>query len=361
MENEFRLNDICPYFTRFELDFPASVLQSARKGERVLDPFCGSGTTLFAARMAGLYGAGVDSNPVAVAVAKAKLTTVSLADVMERATRILACDNAGIPLPEGPFWETCFSRETLVSLTKFRDYFSHGARDDTDTFLTALVAGLLHGPCTPVKQRYFSNHMPASFAPAAESLLEYWRGAGLKPPRVNIPRLIEERTRFLLMVPPGPGFGRVTTGDSRSVEAYLDGDPFDKVITSPPYYGLNSFVADQWLRMWLIGNPREASGLVCQDDADVYVHDLALVWRNCASFCRAGATLAIRFGVTAAHENLDTFSMLESSLQSADAGWHVDLCEPFRTSAIPLTSPLPFRVPAAPPVAEFTLLAHLQG
>ena len=63
------LNGICPYFTMFPLDFPLNILQCrAKHGESVLDPFCGRGTTIFAARLTGLSSVGVDSSPVAAAM-----------------------------------------------------------------------------------------------------------------------------------------------------------------------------------------------------------------------------------------------------------------------------------------------------
>ena len=44
------LNGICPYFTMFPLDFPLGILgRRAKPDDRVLDPFCGRGTTNFAA------------------------------------------------------------------------------------------------------------------------------------------------------------------------------------------------------------------------------------------------------------------------------------------------------------------------
>src|SRR6266705_1167133 len=71
------LNGICPYYTMFPLDFPMRVLSRVdRPGGWVLDPFCGRGTTNFAARVLGLPNVGFDSNPVAIAIAAAKLTTV---------------------------------------------------------------------------------------------------------------------------------------------------------------------------------------------------------------------------------------------------------------------------------------------
>ena len=39
----------------------------------MVDPFCGRGTTNFAARLKGLPTIGFDSNPVAVAIAQGKL------------------------------------------------------------------------------------------------------------------------------------------------------------------------------------------------------------------------------------------------------------------------------------------------
>ena len=64
------LNAICPYFTMFPLGFPLRILRErAARADWVLDPFCGRGTTNYAARVLGLPSLGVDSSPVAVAIA----------------------------------------------------------------------------------------------------------------------------------------------------------------------------------------------------------------------------------------------------------------------------------------------------
>ncbi len=63
---ELRLNTICPYFTMFPLSFPFKVLCNAQKTDLVYDPFCGRGTTNYAARLLGIKSYGVDSNSFAL-------------------------------------------------------------------------------------------------------------------------------------------------------------------------------------------------------------------------------------------------------------------------------------------------------
>jgi len=59
------------------LDLPLFLFQKlARPGETVLDPFCGSGTTLVAAKMSGLNAVGVDNDPQAVATARQRLADI---------------------------------------------------------------------------------------------------------------------------------------------------------------------------------------------------------------------------------------------------------------------------------------------
>ncbi len=47
---------------------------SSNADDLVLDPFCGSGTTLVAARQLGRRWAGIDANPEALDIARKRLT-----------------------------------------------------------------------------------------------------------------------------------------------------------------------------------------------------------------------------------------------------------------------------------------------
>src|SRR5688572_5239058 len=102
----------------FPLDFPLEQLRLYPKTTRVLDPFCGRGTTVYAARLAGVPAVGVDINPVAVAITQAKLARASVEQVVELAGDLLSGRTGAVP--EGEFWQWCFHPDTLWEVVTLR-------------------------------------------------------------------------------------------------------------------------------------------------------------------------------------------------------------------------------------------------
>ncbi len=235
------LNAICPYFTMFPLEFPRRILaRHARAGQRVLDPFCGRGTTNFAARLAGLETLGVDSNPVAVAITAAKLTTSDVKAVMSAARRILATTR-GTTIPQGEFWERAFHPAVLRKLCRFRAGLLTDCRSSARQVLRGIILGALHGPLGKKTQSYFSNQCTRTYAPKPGYAVKYWRVNRLTAPSVDLLDVIRRRAeRFLVpSLPPSTGMSRL--GDSRRANAVIPNSEegtFDWVITSPPYYGM---------------------------------------------------------------------------------------------------------------------------
>lgn len=353
-----RLDAICPYFTRFPLSFPLEGLRDARAGESLLDPFCGCGSALFAARLKGMFCAGVECNPVAVAITRAKIPDVSPEAVIAHAEKLLATGELGATVPDGSFWEGCFAPNTLDAVCRFRTHFSKTITTTTDKVLCGLLLGLLHGPSD--RGRYLSNIMPASYAPDRDSLIAYWTANNLFPPEVNVMEVIEKQAKDLLSAKMEAARGQVVLGDSRMPETYSTLPAFDWVITSPPYFGLNSFMDDQWLRHWFLGNPVAPDGLLDQTDTGSYVQDLARVWRHCSTVCRPGAWLLVRFGGVPGFEEETPQDLLSNSFGIADAGWRIERIKRVTVKPHRAPQPLPFSLPAARPVNEFELYARLE-
>ncbi|MBQ3160843.1 MAG: site-specific DNA-methyltransferase [Oscillospiraceae bacterium] len=69
---------IHPYPAKFIPELPREIIMECTKERNVvLDPFCGSGTTLLEACIAGRKSIGIDSNPVATLISRAKTTALT--------------------------------------------------------------------------------------------------------------------------------------------------------------------------------------------------------------------------------------------------------------------------------------------
>lgn len=74
-----KVEAIHPYPAKFIGDIPAAFLSSlpVPKGTAVLDPFCGSGTTLLEAQKAGHPSVGIDLNPIACLISRVKTSPMA--------------------------------------------------------------------------------------------------------------------------------------------------------------------------------------------------------------------------------------------------------------------------------------------
>jgi len=68
-----------PYAAKFIPQIPRRLIKmyAPRSEDVVLDPFCGSGTTLVEAKFAGRHSIGVDMNPLAIMISKSKVNRIN--------------------------------------------------------------------------------------------------------------------------------------------------------------------------------------------------------------------------------------------------------------------------------------------
>jgi hypothetical protein len=320
------LNTICPYFTMFPLTFPLRVLANERSRDRwVLDPFCGRGTTNFAARIKGLPSVGIDSSPVATAIAEAKVVTTTLRTVTDCASRIINEAPDPLAIPNQPFWRWAYSKTTLVQICRIREELMRNCKSPARKVLRAIMLGALHGPLNKGLPSYFSNQNPRTFAPKPAYALKFWKQRDLKPPVVDVTGVIQRRAERFLSVHLPRVEGRVFRRDSRR---WIDPDfegLFSWVITSPPYYGMTTYIPDQWLRNWFLGGPDavdyESRNTDLQHSSpEHFSQQLRQVWINAAFMSTEDAHLVCRFG--GIHDRKqDCVKIFRDSL--IDSGWRV--------------------------------------
>lgn len=132
-DTRYGSHSIHPYPGKFIPQIPRALIQNIQpdRDYAVMDPFCGSGTTLLEATLAGYESIGVDSNPLACLISKVKCcplpeTTLANAnDVAERAQSALSAKRSDVPdLPRLDHWFRPDIQKTLASLLEEIDKVS---------------------------------------------------------------------------------------------------------------------------------------------------------------------------------------------------------------------------------------------
>jgi hypothetical protein len=320
------LNAVCPYYTMYPLGFPLRVLtQYGKQGDWVIDPFCGRGTTNFAARLRRMPSVGIDSSPVAAALAQAKLASATPEQVVATARAILRAAGAPKQLPSGEFWRLAYHEHTLIQLCQLREALLAECGSDTLILLRAILLGALHGPRPKGAPSYFSNQSPRTFAPKPKYAVKFWTERDLRPTKVVVLSVIATRAdRYLTESPPSVA-GKVLLSDSREAGTYADMPKARFVVTSPPYYGMRTYLPDQWLRLWFLGGPdhveyRQAEAQLQHSGAEHFASEMGRVWKNVAEHTTTDARLIIRYG--GIHDrDADPMGVLKKSLEGS--GWRL--------------------------------------
>lgn len=219
-----------------------------RKG-RILDPFCGSGTTLIECAHLGIDAQGTDLNPLAAYLAKAKLQalTVPAREIAARGKKLLAL----FPrlkkkiLPHDArraYLQRWFDEDYLAEIEALRRAIKMVGGRAENIFL-ALASDLLrdYSLQEPMDLRVRRRKSPYP----SEDLISAYKKK-LSDLIINL-QLTQREIGVLPRIP------HVVCGDVRSIlESNVQGDKFDGAITSPPYATALPYIDTQRLSLiWL--------------------------------------------------------------------------------------------------------------
>jgi len=213
-------------------------------GERMLDPFCGGGTVLVEAMLAGRHAWGNDLNPVATLVARARtrlLEPAARKKLQAEAQRV-AKAAAGLvgqklPAPESVQPQIrWYEPHVLGELTALHQLIE--AAEDME------VARLLRAMHSSLVVKY---SLRASDTSARRVQRKVKKGAVIQAftaRAVELTRMLDELRQS---VPEGTPAAKLRRGDARELNG-----TFDLILTSPPYPGTYDYIPLQHLRLaWL--------------------------------------------------------------------------------------------------------------
>jgi hypothetical protein len=250
----YRWMKLGPWYAMFPMQFALETIEKhTKKGQAVLDPFMGRGTTLAAATMLGRNSAGIEINPIAWLYAQTKMNIAPKQDVLNRLKELnVLSELESIPkLPE--FFEWCFCTSVLKFLLTARRILDW-QNNSVDRTLMAIILVDLHGK----ESTSLSNQMRQTKAMAPLYSVNWWKQKDM-PAREKNPMVVLESKiewRYAHEHPVHSTQSLAILGDSTSdMNAVAPLAPYHLLLTSPPYYKIINYNYDQWIRRWMLGGP----------------------------------------------------------------------------------------------------------
>lgn len=255
-------HNLHPYPAKFIPQIPNTLIQELSSvGDTVADVFCGSGTTLLEALQLKRHAIGIDANPLAVLISRAKTSPLSDPDFEELETHRHACERtlarAASPTgdlfqdggtfrssgwrPAAKICEFWFAPHVVEELAELRLLIGRLSSEAVRTLCSvALSAIIVSVSKQDSDTRYVRREKAVEPGDAIRRYVSQLDAAGRAVREMSA--LVEDR--FLCQV-----------FDADTLDA-PPGTPFDLVVTSPPYPNAYSYHLYHRTRLiWLGHDP----------------------------------------------------------------------------------------------------------
>lgn len=260
-----------PYPAKFPPQLPKKILEDyAIKGQTVLDPFCGSGTTLVEARIFGANAIGVDVNGLSVLLSQVKATPLTdqqfsivqsfISKIENEISKWKSEKRPQIKIKEIEGQEHWFQNNVSEEITFLLNEISEQSDNDIQNFLKIVLSSII--------VRVSNQDSDTRFAAIEKNVINGYtletfckKAKEYNSRMAEFSELIHNSTEL-----------RVYNADSRNLN-FIQDNSIDIIITSPPYANTyDYYLYHKFRKRWLdldvkfaqyneIGSRREYSSL----------------------------------------------------------------------------------------------------
>ncbi len=251
---------------RFISQIPATLIgRLSKPGDTVLDPYCGSGTTLVEAQRLGRRAIGIDVNPISILISRAKLIPTRhnriRALLRGHLNRLLdqrfalgtGASSSPIEIPPAVQLAKWYHPDTAAQLKEIWAYISC-LRGSAKTLMEFSFSGILMQACSETRHWGYicDNTLPIkySYVDAVSLFCNFLKR--LEFAYANRDSDLPRDAAFPLQR------ASVFQGGATEVMRNFAANTVDLVITSPPYFGVVDYVKSQRLSMEWFGHNVEA-------------------------------------------------------------------------------------------------------
>lgn len=245
-EKQALTHNIHPYPAKYIPQIPGSLLDylCIPAHSLVMDPFCGSGTTLLEAAVRGFDAVGTDSNPIATLISRTKCTRLSeeqcaqIDAALSRLDRFDPAKSASITIPDFLNRDHWFQANMQKELGYIRNLVDSAADPRAADFLRTAFSAIIvksSNQESDTRWRAKNKGLPDGFAIAE-----------FKKKALDMRCRVKQLDQYPL------GSVTVRTQDSRHMDFIQDGT-VACAITSPPYMNSFDYYLYHKLRMYWLG------------------------------------------------------------------------------------------------------------
>lgn len=295
-------HSIHPYPAKFVPQIPRALIEKlSHPGALVLDPFCGSGTTLLEAMLLGRRALGSDLNGLAVMIARAKtaiLTTDSqryLAEFVRRVEAFADLPSLRPTMGDAPHFKNrdhWFSEESVRDLTQIRNAIAGVPDQVLREYLSVCFSAIVVKSSRQendtnwraIDRKYATGDAHRFFAKRARDNLARSRELGA---------LVGQASSAV-----------VTETDARKL--WIPAESVDLIVTSPPYANSYDYYLYHKLRLFWLGidhYPIQADELGSRNKhsdlslpLESFVAPMIEIFSALAASLRKGAAMAVVVG-----------------------------------------------------------------
>jgi DNA modification methylase len=246
------LHSVCSYQAKMKPALAHHLVETfSRRGDKVLDPFSGSGTIPFEACLMGRYGYGLEISLLGTSVSNAKLMRAEKEKVHSLINELDSWIKTTKPNSEtlrqadeikfnGTLAEY-FHPDTYQEVLSAREFFAANQSDSPEWHLVmACMLHVLHGNRPYALSR--NSHPITPYAPTGD----YIKKSVVEKVKAKVEKSLESQLTADLPT------GRCFQGDICS-DWPAELCDIDAIITSPPFFDSTRFYITNWMRFWFCG------------------------------------------------------------------------------------------------------------
>jgi DNA modification methylase len=272
-KSDFPIHRWFKYREGYSIDLISSIIKDS--DSKILDPFCGCGSTLIASKIKNKDAIGIDINPISVFVSKVKVENYSKEDLNNIKVYFKSILNSNslkkIETPKLKIIDKAFHPEILDQLLRLKWRIDKIEDEKSREFIFLAFISVIESLSNTFKEgnglKYrFTKRTPKGYIRIP---LDQWYEENLPKNKIDyVNKTLEDKLNLMINDVNTSSFSsskiEVKRGDAQKISNYVQRDSVSLTVFSPPYCNCFDYYEIFKLELWLGGFVRSYNELRCE-------------------------------------------------------------------------------------------------